>query len=1030
MAVTLSVVVPVYGTEKYLRTCLESLVKQSFQDFEIILVDDCSPDGSRTIMEEFVAKDSRFLLVTNEKNKGLFGARVAGAKVAQGKYITFLDSDDYVSLDFYRMAVEKAESNDFDVVMGDTVIVNADGSKTVFPVHLDCVIEDEYYGDEVRRAFYSQEMNCYAWHTVWNKIYKKTVWNRCEPFFEKIDQHIIMTEDVGFSSLLLHEAESFAHIHTPSVFYCMHATSSTGASLANTKKTLKNYEDIVTIFEMVNSFLEEKKDAECLAYFMKARERFCRMWHQAALDVCKNDADAAKQVRMLSERLCPECDGKTDPAMWWYERNPIIWNPMLENIKARIADSEIKMVSFDIFDTLVLRPFAKPTDIFELMQPEMTEYLGATQISFADVRRQAEEIARKHAYGREDIVIDEIYQAMSEYFAIDESICSALMAKEKEYEIRYIMPRKTGVELLNYALACGKKVALISDMYLDRHTVECMLEKAGVSGWSELYLSSEAEVLKWSGKLFRKALDDMHIDAAEALHIGDNWGVDGDSAVKIGMQSVIHPKPIDVYQNINSSRLSELGKQVYSGFAEKDATEQSIAGRCMLALIANRFFDNAFQPLHPYTFFSGSYAQMGYAAVGPHLVAVADWLIQQIRENGYTYMVFLARDGYLMMKALEVMMPDDLRGKVQLDYMVASRKILLPALAMQRVDFYALPINYWSYTPKKLWELLDFCAEGEMKEFFRSVEKVGLSWDLTFTSEQQYHSCMTVFLNDYYSEEKHAQALAALRTYYAPLCNEHAVCFDMGYSGRLQAAISAVCGRPVPVCFVHRDGKDQAERMAQAYNFKVHSFYDIKPGMSGAMREFLLSADEPGAQRIEMKDGKPCLVYGKSEYNRIAKFVVEAIQHHALEFVKDWHRTFGSTPQLKVAQTIMSQPFESMLRYLKPLDAAMFDNCEFEDVVFAGDDHMDLAQLIREQANRANESLYVMCGPTEKETVYVPQIPTGMVSFYPSQVGKVKRALGYMLFDHGRFKLAVRNRLEKHPKIFKLARKIYKSKKK
>jgi FMN phosphatase YigB (HAD superfamily) len=970
-------------------------------------------------MEEYVANDSRFKLVTYEKNKGLFGARVAGAKAAQGQYIAFLDSDDYVSLDFYRLAMEKAESNAFDVVMGDTVIVNADGSKFVFPVHRECVIEDEYYGEEVRKAFYSQEMNCYAWHTIWNKIYKKTVWDRCKPFFEKVDQHIIMTEDVGFSSLLFYEAESFAYIHTPSVFYCMHATSSTGSSLASVKKTLKNYEDIVTIFEMVNRFLETKHDEACLASFMKARERFCRMWHTAALDACQGDAEATKKVKALSKRLCPECDGENDPGMQWYERNSIIWDPTLENMKERIADKSIKMVSFDIFDTLVLRPFAKPTDIFELMQPEMTELLGATQISFADIRRQSEEIARKRAHGREDIVIDEIYQAMSDYFAIDESICSSLMAKEREYEIRYILPRKTGIELLEYALACQKKVALISDMYLDRATVEQMLAKAGVTGWSALFISSEAQVLKWSGKLFQKALAAMNVDASETLHIGDNHVVDHDAAINIGMQAMIHPKPMDAFRDISRSRLCELGKQVQSAFAEKDEIENSIAGRCMQALIANRIFDNAFQPQHPLTFFSGSYMQMGYAAVGPHLTAIADWLIQLIRENGYTYIAFLARDGYLIMKALEIMMPQDLHEKVKLDYLVASRKILLPALTMQRMDFYALPINFWSYTPEKLWQLLSFCSEGDEHDFFRAIEKVGLTKDRTFTSEKECHDCVSVFLEGYYSSEKHEQALNALRAYYTPLCNEHAACFDMGYSGRLQAAISSVCDRPVPVCFIHRDGKDQCERMSQAYNFKVHSFYDIKPGMSGAMREFLLSADEPGAQSVELRDGKPYLTYCKSEYNRIARFVVQAIQQHALEFVKDWNKTFGNTPQLKVARTIFSQPFESMLRYLKPLDAAMFDNCLFEDAVFAGDDHMDLARLICEQANAANESLYIMRSG-------VTQLSTDLVTFHPARVSKVKRVLGYLLFDKARLKTAVRNRLVKYPKVFKLAKKVYK----
>ena len=117
----LSVVVPVYGTEKYLRQCLDSLCRQTLRDAEFILVDDASPDRSIRIMEEYAARDSRFRILRHESNRGLFAARLTGVKAAQGEYVAFLDSDDYVSVDFYRSAVERADDGGFDVVMGDTV---------------------------------------------------------------------------------------------------------------------------------------------------------------------------------------------------------------------------------------------------------------------------------------------------------------------------------------------------------------------------------------------------------------------------------------------------------------------------------------------------------------------------------------------------------------------------------------------------------------------------------------------------------------------------------------------------------------------------------------------------------------------------------------------------------------------------------------------------------------------------------------------------------------------------------------------
>lgn len=121
MAATLSVVVPVYGTKRDLPACLESLRTQSLRDAEFLLVDDASPDGAGAVLAEYARRDSRFRVLTHSQNRGLFAARMTGADAATGKYLAFLDSDDFVSVDFYRAAVALAEENDFDLVMGDTV---------------------------------------------------------------------------------------------------------------------------------------------------------------------------------------------------------------------------------------------------------------------------------------------------------------------------------------------------------------------------------------------------------------------------------------------------------------------------------------------------------------------------------------------------------------------------------------------------------------------------------------------------------------------------------------------------------------------------------------------------------------------------------------------------------------------------------------------------------------------------------------------------------------------------------------------
>ena len=98
----LSVIVPVYNTEKYLRECVDSILAQTFTDFELILVDDGSTDGSGAICDDYAAKDPR-IQVVHQQNGGATVARRSGVRIAQGEYVTFVDSDDWIDRDMYRI---------------------------------------------------------------------------------------------------------------------------------------------------------------------------------------------------------------------------------------------------------------------------------------------------------------------------------------------------------------------------------------------------------------------------------------------------------------------------------------------------------------------------------------------------------------------------------------------------------------------------------------------------------------------------------------------------------------------------------------------------------------------------------------------------------------------------------------------------------------------------------------------------------------------------------------------------------------
>ena len=123
---TLSVIVPVYRVEKYLRKCVDSILKQTMQDLELILVDDGSPDACPSICDEYAGADAR-VIVIHQENAGVSTARNRGLEIAKGDWITFVDSDDYLALDAYEQLLTAAKQGDCDLAIMDWACVDESG---------------------------------------------------------------------------------------------------------------------------------------------------------------------------------------------------------------------------------------------------------------------------------------------------------------------------------------------------------------------------------------------------------------------------------------------------------------------------------------------------------------------------------------------------------------------------------------------------------------------------------------------------------------------------------------------------------------------------------------------------------------------------------------------------------------------------------------------------------------------------------------------------------------------------------------
>ena len=150
---TISVIVPVYNAEKYLHRCIDSVLAQTYKDFELLLIDDGSKDSSGAICDEYAAKDTR-VRVFHKENGGVSSARNLGLDNAQGEWITFVDSDDYIEENF----LESFEGNlDADLVVGNMIICEAGKSPSDIDAHIVpgkyCPIQSVLKGNLTKTVF-------------------------------------------------------------------------------------------------------------------------------------------------------------------------------------------------------------------------------------------------------------------------------------------------------------------------------------------------------------------------------------------------------------------------------------------------------------------------------------------------------------------------------------------------------------------------------------------------------------------------------------------------------------------------------------------------------------------------------------------------------------------------------------------------------------------------------------------------------------------------------------------------------------
>lgn len=249
-----SIIVPIYNVEKYLDRCIQSVLNQSYENLEIILVDDGSPDRSSEICDEYRKSDQR-IIVVHKENGGLSDARNAGLILAKGKYIIFLDSDDYIEHTMVEDAVTVLEKNNSDIVIwgyyADFVDEdeNLISSKTINPSISGNYLKSDFYEVTITNEIIG--ILGYAW----NKMYKKSLLLNNDFKFTK---GLSLIEDIEFNGPVLTSAERITFIEKPYVHYMQRSRETLGT------KFYENYYELKKMaMNTVESMLSEWGKTDC-----------------------------------------------------------------------------------------------------------------------------------------------------------------------------------------------------------------------------------------------------------------------------------------------------------------------------------------------------------------------------------------------------------------------------------------------------------------------------------------------------------------------------------------------------------------------------------------------------------------------------------------------------------------------------------------------------------------------------------------------------------------------------------------------
>ena len=254
--IKISVIVPVYNTSKYLEKCIESILNQSLKEIEVICINDGSTDNSLEILEK-ISKQDRRVKVIDQRNSGASATRNVGLRLAKGKYIICIDSDDWIEKYYFENIYKKAKENNLDMVISD--ILFDFENKIILKKDLEISDDKIITGKEYMKVFFKNGGLGYSW----NKLVKREIYSKNNIYF---NEAIYAIEDVEFVTRLSYFLKKIGKVNK--AFYHYRQGENNGSK----KIVLKNIDDKIIAYNSMLEFYTIKKEDSILKKIKKEKD--------------------------------------------------------------------------------------------------------------------------------------------------------------------------------------------------------------------------------------------------------------------------------------------------------------------------------------------------------------------------------------------------------------------------------------------------------------------------------------------------------------------------------------------------------------------------------------------------------------------------------------------------------------------------------------------------------------------------------------------------------------------------------------